>query len=332
MNQSLPKDHELLTTDFLRKFGAVGGLKYCNNEEDIWRDCNWSFSQIQSVGLDAFSYYAPIGTTAMYSTPLPEVRCVRYPLCTYHPTVHDDKCPAHPSNALVKVLPGWLNALDKKPEGLIVNLGIAWNYKWTTVDTWPLPYTTGYIFALPVRVFHEIEARRKQISSAGDATSPVVAERTREGKLASEIDTGSAETNATILSPTDETSLSREGTAGLLTNTQVRPEQVAEDSPGPPLIWTCQECGWEHYITKCVNCEAKRPLLTTTPTDSPHSVMDIPTFDLGERLPSDSEMLDWLEANAFFAEGSTKRLGFLCNSNNPTLRVAITAAMKAQKL
>lgn len=158
-----PQGYEILTPEFLQEHGAQDGMKFWSN--DHWADDNAPDKPFEPAIDFRFQWCAPLGTMAMVSTPLPEVRCS----CRYEGSVelheHKPNCPCHPRNARVKVLPGWLSELKEKPEGLEWCEAPPEPTIWSSYQTeWEFPKSAfvnwgdNYAYSLPRYVYDAIEA------------------------------------------------------------------------------------------------------------------------------------------------------------------------------
>lgn len=155
-----PPGHEILTPEFLREHGAPEGMEWRNRhcDDHAFVPFPKGFDLTAILSTTDFVFRAPLGTMAMVSTPLPEVRCECDGL---HSSGHQLDCPAHPRNARVKVLPGWLAELKEKPEGLMFFDGAIWDY----AGVWPLPLLFNppiFAYSLPRYVFDAIEEGKKE--------------------------------------------------------------------------------------------------------------------------------------------------------------------------
>ncbi len=187
-----PKDYEILTPDTLRKYGAVEGMKYWDPKTERWHEAKRpNFREGIPLAIDDYEYVwcAPLGTTAMLSTPLPEVRCLGQKFCNgFSDYDHHPDCPAHPRNRRVKVLPEWLAKCETKPEGLewlYTQSAVRSWHKWRDI-LWPdkdaqIWKRSDYAYSVPFHVWEKVEGERKQ--------SPVLAhdERSQSGQLAGEV-------------------------------------------------------------------------------------------------------------------------------------------------
>lgn len=168
---------EIVPPDFVRKHGAVEGMKtFCRSlPETGWLQCPYSTGE--DIHPDELMgdivYSAPLGTQAMLSTPLPEPVCN----CSIRIGVdHCDDCPCHPRNRLVKVLPGWLAGLKEKPEGLMWAVAKDKDYggTWTPLEAWPFAKAFSgnpwrkehgadtFAYALPRHFYDRIMAGREE--------------------------------------------------------------------------------------------------------------------------------------------------------------------------
>lgn len=157
--------HEILTEPFLRQWGAVQGMKsyYIAGPNEIgWCDDS-GYGIDRDPNIHEYIFSAPLGTMALVSTPLPEPVCLGCDRAEYAKvtiTFHELSCPGHPSNRLVKVLPGLLVGLEEKPEGLIwgfvANLMPIWEDYGGLMGEFPFRGAPEYAYALPARVLAEI--------------------------------------------------------------------------------------------------------------------------------------------------------------------------------
>lgn len=164
-----PPGFEILTPDTLRTYGAVKDMQLC--EEGIWEAVDYVPIGFKALNFE-YAYAAPTGTTALLSTPLPEPECIGCYKTGPLGLVHEQSCPAHPNNRLVKVLPGWLEKCKEKPKGLMFACSAEWckergiKHEWIQAHSqWGAqfrdPNNGDFAYAVPIATYDAIEAERK---------------------------------------------------------------------------------------------------------------------------------------------------------------------------
>ncbi len=187
-----PPGDEILTPDFLRKFGAVEGMKVALGASPVtWVASKYTPGQkLTDHDLKTNDYIAPTGTTALLSTPLPEGHECRAICANCKNEQHDqldricDVCgiAALVNNRLVKVLPGWLEKCPTTPKGLLIgrtDKQVRWQ---PYTSEWPAPcsWSGNFAYSLPFHVWAKIESERKghsvldipTVNLGGEVSSP----------------------------------------------------------------------------------------------------------------------------------------------------------------
>lgn len=262
-NAEAPKGYEILTPEFLREHGAQKGMKFWSN--DHWADDNAPDKPFEPAIDFRFQWCAPLGTMAMVSTPLPEAVCCGMPNCgaltKYNK--HSELCPAHPRNARVKVLPGWLAELKEKPEGL------EWACKgsvhdWEEIKTWPFSALFehwndqgDFAYSLPRSVYDAIEANNAEWNAVLSPVSNAPAKESRPP--------GAGQADGPPECFGGERALAKCADTGWV---DLRP------APQPPLKTPCPHCGYENFPQHvlCASCNLAMkpaPVAGTPPTKTP---------------------------------------------------------------
>lgn len=283
-NAEAPKGHEILTPEFLREHGAQEGMKafWPTYPEQGWLGSAYVIgTPVAESDLERFIWCAPLGTMAMVSTPLPEAVCDLY--CNtfgFKQDEHQPLCKAHPRNARVKVLPGWLAELKDKPEGLEWSCaGIKTD--WEPVLFWPFSenFNGGgsgpelFAYSLPRYVYDAIEEGKRHAKNIAHldemeaAMTPAPAEQVQSLPGAGPECFGGEDLPSAPI--TDERFLPKP----LPTYRPLAPDEVpqaGDDAPPEP----CQQCGGLTFSKSddgrkfCVRCTAEvvaRPAVQPAP-------------------------------------------------------------------
>lgn len=148
----LPPNHEPLPADFLRKFGAVKGMKFCQNHSGAeWKSVNYKVGAMLPSGWEKHFWCAPIGTCAAASTPLPVLDCD----CGCDGEECFSNCASN--RRYHHILPHELAAMENKPEGLIYSYKDTndWHpvsdFVWQGIKNPPVDNLGDFAYAVPVR-------------------------------------------------------------------------------------------------------------------------------------------------------------------------------------